>query len=61
MCLRREDVVLHVKRQILGVGKEQEEILEHLGEEEGVHSARAGKKSGRVRAEMRWTVVQGDK
>lgn len=48
MSLRREDVVLHVKRQVLGVGKEQKEILEHLGEEEGVHSARAGKKNARV-------------
>lgn len=42
VCLRREDVVLYVKRQILGIGKQQEEILEHLSEEEGVHSAMVG-------------------
>ena len=42
-----KDVVLHVKRQILWVGEQQEEVLEHLGEEERVHPERGEGEWGR--------------
>lgn len=38
VCLSREDVVLHVKRYILGISKQQEQVFEHLSKEERVHS-----------------------
>lgn len=49
MCLSREDVVLHVKRQVLRVSKQQEQVFEHLSEEKRVHPG------GERRCKMRLT------
>lgn len=40
VCLGCEDIVLHVKGQVINISKQQEEVFEHLSEEEGVHSDR---------------------
>lgn len=37
MGLGSEDVVVHVNGQLVLLGEQQVEVLEHLGQEEGVH------------------------